>query len=518
MSDRVSLAVNAVVCLFSLTFLAAEMWDGLTFLSFYDEATHILGGKMLDSGAVLYRDFIDSHGPFIFFLTQVYGLAVGWSDPNTARAINVLFMTASVVSLATSPALSRTMTRVWAVTAFAGLMAAVWLRQGLFMVSFYPVAGALAGISLSSAALPACRGITPSRIHAFAAGLALAMLAATAYSFAPTALLFTAVVAWNSLGSGNRRPLHWLLLGEGAGIVLLVLYLHEFADLRGYLSFHFAESQFVYARYVHFSLRTFAHSLRLSAAPDDRVQSLAVCCTVGSVAVLGTLALRRRQLSRIPSFLGILVGVLALNARGASAFQNGAFVYAAMVVAAIAVASALETTPHRFGTGAALVTALLIAGVTRAMGPALYTPSGMSDAEINRTVRWPIGGASDGLFFQHIRTFARPDEGILALAYQPGLYLLADRAPMKGFYAYFPWDADYAKGPWFDRPRDLCLALTQRPPPVVVYNDYPLWGYSPPSYMPCLLGLLRTNYVEDTRIHDVHGRLFVRRDHAGAMR
>ena len=517
MPKHAPLVVSAVLCLLWLGVLAANMWNGLTFLSFFDEATHILGGRMLDSGAILYRDFVDSHGPFIFFLTQIYGLVAGWSNPNTARVINVLFVVCSIISVATSPALGSTTTRISAVAVFAGLMSGVWLRQGLFMVSFYPIAGALAGISLSSLVLPAAPDAKASCVHAVAAGLALAMLGAVAYSFAPTILLFSAIVIWNSHSSRGQYSTGWFFFGEAVGAVLLLIYLCMFADLRGYLSFHIAESQFIYAKYIRFSFGSFVQSLRLSASPDDRVQGLTVWCAAGSVIVLGTLAVRRHQLPRLLSLFGILAGVLALNARGAVGFQDGAFLYAVIVLASISSASLLETIPRRFYAGAAVFVSLLIAGMAAAVKPAPYTPSEMSHAVIKHTPRWPIGGASNGLFFQHIREFAKPGERILALAYQPNLYLLADRLPMNGFYAYFPWDADYAKAPWFNRPRDVCLALKRTPPPVIVYNDYPIWGYAPASYIPCLLPLLKADYVEDARLQDVHGRLFVRRDRASSI-
>ena len=502
MPEQAPLAVSAILCLCWLSLLAATLWDGLTFLSFFDEATHILGGRMLDSGAVLYRDFVDSHGPFIFFLAQVYGLAAGWSNPNTARVVNILFVACSVVSIATSPALGSTTARLTAVAAFAGPLSAVWLRQGLFMVSFYPIAGALAGIPLSSLVLPA----------------ALALLGAVAYSFLPVILSFSAVVIWNSRGPERRQPAGWFVLGETVGVALLLAYLCRFADLHGFLSFHFAESQFIYAHYIHFSFATFIHSLRPSASPETRVQGLMVGCTAGSAVVLGALAVRGGQPSRLLSLSGVLAGVLALNARGAVQFQDGAFVYAAIVLTSMSLALLMDTLPRRRRAGAALFISLLVAGLTAAMRPALYTPFDMTEATIERTPRWPIGGPSDGLFFQRIRTFARPGERILALAYQPNLYLLADRLPMNGFYAYFPWDADYAKAAWFDRPRDLCRALEHTPPPVVVYNDYPIWGYAPASYIPCLLPVLKRDYVEDARLRDVHGRLFVRSDRASLIR
>ncbi len=509
---------SVVVCLFSLGLLALTLWDGLTFLSCYDEATHILGGKMLDSGAVLYRGFVDSHGPFIFFLAQVYGLVAGWSHPDTARIINLVFVAMSIISIATSPFLDRATTRLWAVALFAGLLAAVWLRQGLFMVSFYPVAGALAGICLSSAVLPASPAAAPSRFPAFGAGLALVLLGTVAYSFAPTIIAFGAVVAWNGYASGRWRALRWFCFGGSVGIVLFLSYMSWFADWRGYLSFHFAESQFIYSRYIHFSFQSFFRSLELSVSPGNRINSLAVFCTAAGTVILSTLAVLQRQLRRLPSLFGILAGVLALNARGATALPDGAFVYTSIVLAAVSVASLLELLPQRLSFCATLAVLFLIPAVVEAVRPALYTPSGLDEAAMDRTPRWPIGAPSNGLFFQHIRQFAGPNERILALAYQPEPYLLADRLPINGFYAYFAWDADYAKAPWFGRPRDLCTTLKQAPPPVIVYSDYALWGYAPTSYIPCLLSLLKADYVEDTRIRDVHGRLFVRRDRAGALR
>ena len=85
---------------------------------------------------------------------------------------------------------------------------------------------------------------------------------------------------------------------------------------------------------------------------------------------------------------------------------------------------------------------------------------------------------------------------MLVLPFQPPIYQIAGRLPVSGYYDYLPWDADYAKNPWFGLKRDLCVDLPKLNPPVIVYNAWIVWGrYDPEHYMPCVLRYLRENYV-----------------------
>jgi predicted methyltransferase len=513
---RAGLPCRAGLLLASLLCLGWIFWDGTSFASFDDEDVHLLGGKMLNQGGVLYRSFVDSHGPVIFMLTQLYGALCGWAAPNGARAIPVLAAIAAGGAIAASPALTGPRARMWGVTCFAGLLAIVWLRQGLFMVSYYPVAGAMAAFALAAFAVGAITGAKPSAAFGFSAGLSLALLVGCAYSYGPSAVLIAAGGSWAALREGHAHPVKALLAGAAAGAALILLYLLRFGDIGGYLAFHVAESQADYARYINFSVDTFWRSLIPTARPDGVIQTLAVLCTVLAFAGLLILDARRsagRQRHRLAIALCV-AGILLLNARGTMIFQDGSFLFAAIALLSITAARVLASLPRWADIPGSLAAALLLAGFHAAAHAALYTPYGLDPASMAALPRWPLPARSDAPVFARVRALVGPQEPILALTYQPSFYLLADRRPMDGFYTYFPWDADYARSPWFGIRRDLCAALTTRPPPLIVLDQVPIWGHRPIDYMPCLFAALRRDYVRDGALDTGIGQIYVRRDRA----
>jgi hypothetical protein len=112
-----------------------------------------------------------------------------------------------------------------------------------------------------------------------------------------------------------------------------------------------------------------------------------------------------------------------------------------------------------------------------------------------------------------LRRATKPDERFLALPFDPDLYFEAGRLPMRGYYDYLPWNADYAKSPWFGQTNDLCVDLQRDPPPVLFYNGWVVWDrYDPRNYMPCVLGVIAKLYVPAPATPD----FFVRRDRVGA--
>ncbi len=507
--QRIEFGVAVVLCVAAGALLGGRMWDGLTFLAFSDELAQVLGGRVLDAGGTLYRDFVDSHGPLIFALAQLYGALFGWGHTNGVRVINLMFVAGSFVSLAWSPAVAGGVRRVWAVAILAGLLAAVWLVQGLFMFNYYPIAGALAAIGLTGFA---CAPAGGGRVHGFAAGVALVLLVASAYSYAPTTVCFAAAGGWGCVLARRVRGLVWFGAGLAAGLAGFLVYLRLFADLHGYLAFHFAENQFVYSHYIGFSRFQFEQSLMLSGKKQDEVQSFGVICAVLACAGMGVRAFWRGEgWRRLPQVLFVLVGLFLLNARGSTQFQDGTFLFASLVAFA-AVSANLMGGAGRF---ALVLPACVVAFVVSSdvvLAHARYSPFNLKRAALDAYHRWPIGDRSDDEFFRRVRGYVGAGGHMLVLTYSPAFYLVADVAPMDGFYTFFKWDADYAKAPWFGRGHDLCAALEVRPPEVIIDDGYPVWGYAPDSYMGCVKQVLSKSYVAEA---GGPKPLFVRKDRAG---
>ncbi len=94
------------------------------------------------------------------------------------------------------------------------------------------------------------------------------------------------------------------------------------------------------------------------------------------------------------------------------------------------------------------------------------------------------------------------------LVYNPDFFLPAGYLPIRKFHDYLPWEADYARAPWFNRTRDLCAELAKNAPPVIVYDHWVVGGrWKPDDFMPCLAPLLTKLYVADTI-----PTLYIRRD------
>ena len=498
-------------CACTAVLLCRAFVAGLSFLTFLDEAAQVLGGQVLDGGGTLYRSFVDSHGPFIFMLAQVYGKLFGWSASNGVRGFNILLTVVAVLSVAASPALTSPRARTWAVSLFCALLADVWLRQGFYQFSFYPLAGALASIVLSGLVLPACRGGRPSPGGAVLAGLALVCLVASAYSFAPSAVLLALAGSSSAAVAGRRGTRRALGAGILLGLVGFGAYMRAFTDLHGYLAFHFAENQFVYSRYIGASVGQFWLSLVPSSDRLERVQDVALCCTAAGLA--GQLVLAARETGDRPRRSRVIAatfaGIALLNGRGSITFQDGTFVYASITAFSIVAANVLALLPRRARIAGTLGTVLVAGAALLATRQAPYLPQGMTAREIAETPHWPIGGPSDAPLFRLIRRITRPDQRILALPYHPRFYLLAGRMPIDGYYAYFRWEADYARAPWFGRPHDLCAALGTTLPAVISVAEAGVWGFRPRSYIPCLGDILRTRYTQDKAMSGNDGDLYI---------
>ena len=417
----------------------------------------------------------------------------------------------AALSVALSPGLHG-LARVWAVSLFAGWLACVWLVQGLFLIDYYELSGALATIALAMFTIPAWRGATLSRGKAVIAGFALALLCASAYAYIPSAGLFAVsgcMVAWQDK---QRAAIGWLAIGSLAGILLLSMYFIFFVDLYGYISYHIIETQLYYSYYI-FPISMFFRSLLFSFRPDHMVQTFSLLCVLFSFFIFIITSLRQDRGSRshITAIIFCFVGVMLLNARGEARFQNGPFVVSAIAIAALALGYSLSRLPVRYRMTGSIIVLMLVTGAETAGHYATFSPYGLLREPMLALPHYSIPTRSEAPIFNRVRSLVGPTERVLALPYWPNFYLESDRFPIDGIYAYFPWNADYALAPWLGRPRDLCDMLRKSPPPLIAYSDaYMVWGYDPHKYMPCLFEILDDNYIKDKKFSD----LYIRRDRA----
>lgn len=503
-----------VLCL-AIAFFCVRAWHGIWFMSFVDESEHLVGGMMLDRGSILYRTFDDAHGPVIFMLTQASGAIFGWSDPNLARSISVGMAAVASLAVATSPPAS-IYGRLWTAAIFVWLITTVWIVQALYMVNYHEVAGCLLAAALAVFLLPSWRQAGCERWRAVCAGACLSLVVCTAYSFLPGAALLVISALWSAHRQSRAQDVRGLFAGGCLGLAAVALWMLRFGDFTGYAALHFAANQFDYARYTSFGFGNFLTGLVPSAKPAMLVHGVALICCALAFAMLLLLDRARARPSRSmagPIVVGFL-GLLALNARGGTLFQDGSFVVSAFACFAIGAAALIDrlilaqSIQRRRGVRIVVPAVLLVClvGAEACMRRAANTPFSFSRAQL---VRVPVVhlGISQDPESRRIRALTAPTDRILALPYAPHVFLFSGRMPMDKYTVYLPWDADYAKAPWFGVARDLCKDMASTPPKLVYFDHWIVWNKWPmEAYAPCFTRLLQTDYTRQADFPNLYVR------------
>jgi len=503
----------------ALLFFLRRNWHGLSFLGFPDEAAHLVGALAIHAGDKLYKDYIEEHGPIVYILTQFYGFLCGWEDLIKARLISSVLGLFSVAAIATSTCLESFTARLLAGAMSLGLLASVWLLQGLYLDSYHPIAGAFLIVALAWFVVPAWLGKQTAKWRIAVAGACLALACFSAYSFLPSTLVLALSAIW-AVGP-NLREMRLaavpLMLGAALAALGVLAWLALFGDIVGFLVFHILINQRDYAKYIGFTVSNFLHSFLPSWAPAMLVHDFALICgAVAFMVFLLLVVLRGRSLKNLGAILLGACGVALLNARGSTIFQDGAFLMATIGLVSLAVPPLLLSWRTASSPWFDLVAAALVASVITVVElverHAVATPSGYTRAQM-LAVPPESYRPWDTPMYREIRSLTSSSERILVLVYSPTIYLFAGRPPMQKYRGYLPWEADYARAPLFGRERDLCVDLPANPPPVVYYDHLPVWGHPTDQFMPCVDAILLRLYVRHAQFPD----LYVRRDRATAI-
>jgi hypothetical protein len=470
---------------------------GIWFKTFSDETGHVVGAQAISAGYRLYRDFVDEHGPLIYAVPQLYGALVGWANPNYVRAIPILCMAATSVALGCSPALTNAWGRLLAAALFIGLTGTVWLVQGLFMLNYQPLAGMLIVIGLVQFTVPACYGSKVGRGGLFLSGLAFGLTPFVAFTYGPSSLLFGACGVWAWLQERREESLLSLLLGVGVAVSGTLAWMAMFADFRGYLAYHFIAAMRFYSPYIPPSGAVPSlTTLWPNFSPPYIVQAIGIAAAVVAGAAMFVGVIYRGMSFRrvLPPFVLGCVGVILTNPRGSPIFQNGAFILVAFGLAAITLAALPRLYEPRERLWLLGVAALAIFAAEAAARRAISTPHGLTRA-LMKTAEDGNLGQSDAPWARKLRLLTDAGEPTLALPFYPDFYLQAGRLPMRGYYIYLPWDADFGRRPVLGLNHDLCHDLAKNPPPVLYYNGWVVWGrYDPRHYLSCVLDVIGQLY------------------------
>ena len=471
------------------------------FSTFGDETMHFVGAQVLLAGGILYRDFIELHGPLAYAIPQAWGALFGFKHPLQARLILVVFTLGTGAAIAAGACLRGAWERILALAVFLGLITTLWLVQSLCLYDYQPPAGALLMTGLALGVLPCWFGETPSPVALFAAGFCFGLTPFIAFSYGPPALLFLASGAWsliaaNRMAATKLHAVRPLALGVAAAGFLMAAWLLRFADLRGYLVFHFIHALADFGPYLTFGVVPSLTVLLLPARPETLAQIMGVAAGVmGFSALIAAGGAKGWRLA--PLLLG-LAGVIATNGRGSFGFQDAAFI----VVAFGILATALAQLPRRTGrlrlprSRLAWIAglALLICGAEFVARHAVSSPHGYTRRAL-RDVTPGTLAQSDEAWARKVRRVTDPSERILAVPFWPDMYMRAGRLPIERYMYYLPWDADYARHPVLGLDRDLCADVARDPPPVIYDNNWIVWNkYDPRRYAACLSPILAKLY------------------------
>ncbi|WP_415527641.1 hypothetical protein [Gluconobacter sp.] len=479
-------------------YFAVKAFYGLGTPSFGDESGHILGGLAIARGDVLYRDYIDAHGPLIFILSWIAGLFSGFRHAYLMRLVPIACTFAAGVAVFLSPALRKWSSRWLAVGVWLAAMAAQWTVQAFNMDSYWTVGGDLLTVVMALLILPVLLEDDVGRWQACCGGACIALLPLTAYSFAPTAILLGLAIV-TVRRSGYRNSLFQALAGAGAALGACLFWMLFYGDLGGMIAYHFVANQFYYSRYIGVGLRPLFQSLIPSFRPDTIIQSLAVICFgCGSFLLF---AMSRHRLSVL-----LLAGALLMTqVRGAFGFQDGTFVMGAMTLCVLMGVRMMQSHERLATLVAAVFCGVYVTGARHAT----TSPYDMTRRQQQEAGFHPLRENTDVGFVRAIQSHSRPGERILVIPYNPDVYIYAGRLSMKKYHEYLPWEADYAHHPWDGYERDLCHDLPHDLPPVIYFDDYRVWGqWSAADYMPCVLRVLAQDYQRDP----IEKSVYIRRD------
>jgi hypothetical protein len=496
-SLRRDLAAPGLLLCLSAAFFFWRAKHGMRFSTFGDETMHFVGAQVLLSGGVLYRDFIELHGPIAYAIPQLYGAVFGWHKPLHTRIILIGLTLGTAVCAACSGCLQAGKERLLAPAIFLGLTTTLWLVQGLCLYDYQPVAGALLAGGFALAVTPPWYGRPAGSTGLFMGGLAFSLAPFVAFSYGPSSVLFFTSTAWSLMAVGQSRRIVWLLGGSACGVAATLCWMLRYADFRGYVVFHIIHALVDFGPYLQFGFMPALRVLWLPIEPSNIAQIMGVVAAALGVAASAVSGALRRQ-RMVPFLLGI-AGVIASNSRGSSGFQDGAFLFIAFVMFAV---SAAQLPRHMAGLshgwrGDAWVVAMALVVILAEMSArqAVSSPHGYFRRDMANLAHASLA-QSDVSWAAKIRAVTNPGEGILAVPFWPDMYMLAGRPPMHRYVYYLPWDADYARRPWLGLSRDFCADVARDKPPVIYDNNWVVWHrYDPRRYMACLAPILSQDYT-----------------------
>lgn len=481
-------AIPLLVGFLSLFLFIVNSIKGIGSPSFGDESGHMLGAFAITHGDILYKDYIDAHGPFIYMLSWIPAIFFGFHYAYLLRCVPLIVTVFTALAIFYSPLFKTQASRFLGTALWLGLMAFFWVAQGLNMDSYWTVGGDLMAIILASSVLPAALNISISRKLCFWSGACLIFLSLTAYSFVPSSIfLFAALCVAGE--SERKKTIFYALLGSLSAAIVFLIWMFFYGDLKGYMIYHFFINQTYYAKYISFGFSSLFHSLTLSFSPH------AVMNTLGTLSFyVGALILFFKARFRFSA--GLAIGALLLaQIRGSVEFQDGTFLIGSLALFGLMTAYSLENKPRFLAALVFVCWSIAYVGQHHAV----FSPYGLSEKDMEKRGLHLFRENTSVGFVKVIQDYTQKNERVLVIPYNPDVYIYAGRLPMQKYHEYLPWEADYARHPLSGYERDICQDLAHTPPPVIYFDHYKVWGkWDAYDFIPCLNTVLTKTYQQST--------------------
>lgn len=497
-----SLIAVLSLCLFSAIVLYCfRAHVGLLSWEYGDETAYFVAVKMMAKGYHLYKDLFMHHGPLPFMITQLYTVVFDRRDFNYIRVVPIVIMLLSAAAVVFSPALKTWLARVCALTLYLSLLSAVWLPAMLNMLIYPSLGGYWCVILLAQCTVPLYfhERISPWSYFLGGASLALAGFSALQFFLSNALFILAALVV---APKGSVTPIKSLLAFASAMVAVSVgvsAWLLLFGDLPGYFIDHFYFNLVVYSKFADLSPFAVLKNLTVSFTPQLGIHA----ATLGLMSVWIFYFLWSRQTVRLGRSPRCNAAALALIASGIFFtnpnpdffYHDDPFLIANFALFALMTGlykqASISISERRALIRIAVlaVAAILALEVTGSRAGNVFSSAG--EAEFAARLK-PL---STGIY-QFVRSVTREDGDLLALEYNPIVYIRADRNPMSGAFFYFPWQAAYNRKPFKGYEFDMCSDIQHKRPAVIWFFNWRVWNkYSIEMYEPCVLPLITRDYM-----------------------
>lgn len=474
--------------LLSIVFFIYRNIIGFGYLPFSDESGHFLGAIAIHHGDILYRDYIDAHGPVIFMLTWLLGQILGFTKVWLFRLVSTIFIILAGITVFRCSIFKELWQRFLATFFWFFSISSFWIVQAVYTDSYWTVGGALTVIILATTIFPMLYESNIIKTQYFISGFAIGLLPLIAYPFSVLSALFILVILYISLIKRCLYSNHLLMvfLGCLSSIGIVFLWLLIYGDIGGMIAFHFIANQFYYSNYISANFTTCIQSLIPRLDLDWLIQDLAIFSFFSACIILCF-----SSKYKVGALL-VICGIISLELRGSITFQNGAFLIASFGFLSL---SLIEKT-KKFPRTAIVSTISILVVVVMFSDYATTSPFHQTRLE-RKNVHWQLfKERPDVGFVQEIQKYTETDQRILVIPYNPDIYIYANRLSIKKYHEYLPWEADYAKSPWYGYDRDICIDLPKEKPSAIYFDNYVVWGrYSAQSYMSCVIDFMNKEYT-----------------------